>query len=356
MSSSSHGNRNGKRAVQFADEPEGSNNRHKKRPRRDRPNADEADDVDEWQKDDDDDDSGLPSESELLHAKRDRKLKREVGEDDGDDIETTRVDNTTSLLQDKDGSSEIPVDPFNMNAERSDGTGFFDGDTYVFRKRGEQEEPDAWLESMDETKEVAKPRPAAAQSKGGEMDNWSRHQLYAKILPLVGEKETVLQALVRYGNLIKRQEKSGSGVAKASLNDLTEASNALLLQGDVDIYQQTRQDMEKLLPKSNADEATTPKPVVQWEYKGNQDGEIHGPYTTPQMLSWTQAGYFVGDQAVQIRTVRPQGSEPPKSAKEELLSDLMDDSDNDDEANKKAPPVVRGEWASSNDVNFAAYD
>ena len=40
---------------------------------------------------------------------------------------------------------------------------------------------------------------------------------------------------------------------------------------------------------------------VQWEYRGNQDNFIHGPYTTQQMLEWTKAGYFVGAAAVDIR-------------------------------------------------------
>jgi hypothetical protein len=85
-----------------------------------------------------------------------------------------------------------------------------------------------------------------------------------------------------------------------------------------------------------------------WEYKGNQDHQIHGPYTTQEMVGWTQAGYFIGTQAVQIRTVAI-GQAPKASMADELLSDLMDDDDD------KEPLEVRGEWISSNDVNFMAY-
>jgi CD2 antigen cytoplasmic tail-binding protein 2 len=125
------------------------------------------------------------------------------------------------------------------------------------------------------------------------------------------------------------------------------ASSALLLHGDVDIYQKTRKDIMDMVPdQPDAAPAQEPGPVVQWEYKGNQDGEIHGPYSTQEMLGWTQAGYFVGEQAVQIRTVRT-GSASEASTQEELLSDLMDD--------RNGSLSVRGEWLSSNDVNFMAY-
>ena len=65
---------------------------------------------------------------------------------------TTHVDEQTSLLasQEKD---DIAVEPFNMNAEQSDGSGYFDGDTYVFRKHAQDEEPDAWLESLSDGKQ-----------------------------------------------------------------------------------------------------------------------------------------------------------------------------------------------------------
>ena len=35
---------------------------------------------------------------------------------------------------------------------------------------------------------------------------------------------------------------------------------------------------------------------VMWEYRGNEDGAIHGPYTSKQMMEWTSCGYFVGDK------------------------------------------------------------
>jgi CD2 antigen cytoplasmic tail-binding protein 2 len=344
------------KSVRFSGQ-ESATERPKKRPRRELPNRDEDDDVDDWAEDDDDD-TEIPKEHDLVSAKRNRRLKRQgrdFDDDDNDFDEETNIDKVTSLM----AESDVPVEPFNMNAEETDGTGYFDGDTYVFRKRDEEDEPDAWLESLGEDNkqpELARPRSSLEQaSDTNDMDDWSKEELYAKILPLVSDNETILQALVRYGDLIKKQRKDDSSEAlqlsQMALGDLTAASNALLLKGDVDIYQKTRMDLMRMVPDQPL-RLIKDRPKVQWEYKGNQDGEIHGPYTTLEMLAWTQAGYFVGAQAVQIRTIQ-EGEKPYKSTAEELLSDLMDD--NEDEPDEKTAPLVRGDWISSDTVDFTAY-
>jgi hypothetical protein len=64
-------------------------------------------------------------------------------------------------------------------------------------------------------------------------------------------------------------------------------------------------------------------------------------------MSWIQAGYFIGEQAVQIRTISKEAS---KSTVDDLLSDLMDDDEEDGKTEQ-----VKGEWKSSNDVDFSAY-
>lgn len=325
-----------------------------KRPRVERFTQDEDDEIDDWVNDEDDN-QGLPSEKDLVNAKRNRRLKRQGQDFDDDSEDDTNIDNDTSLLAERgngDGGDDddIPVEPFNMKAESTDGSGYFEGDTYVFRRSKEDGEPDAWLDSLnDDNKKATFAKPNVKASDENDADDLTQEELYARILPLVSDSETILQALVRYGNLIKRQPKGETrALSQTALNDLTVASNALLLQGDVDIYQKTRKDIMQMVPDQQANPTPEPGPVVKWEYKGNQDNQIHGPYTTQEMFGWTQAGYFIGAQAVQIRTVT-KGEAPAASMADELLSDLME---NDDE---KEPPEVRGEWISSNDVNFMAY-
>jgi CD2 antigen cytoplasmic tail-binding protein 2 len=231
------------------------------------------------------------------------------------------------------------------------------------------------------TTTIASKRMPAAENEAEDdeedkMDSWTEEELYAKILPLVSPSETVTQALVRYGNLLKRKpgrkksvddDDEAQQLARTALNDLTEASNALLLKGKIDIYQKTRSDLEQLLPGDGEEEAATDgKPrskgdgsstaAVRWEYRGSQDGQIHGPYATRDMLGWIRAGYFVGPSAVSVRTVAAApvaAKERNKSLQEDLLDDLMGDDDDDSE--KKPEEPVRGEWMRSDQVDFTKY-
>jgi CD2 antigen cytoplasmic tail-binding protein 2 len=136
------------------------------------------------------------------------------------------------------------------------------------------------------------------------------------------------------------------------LNDLTGAANALLLKGNVDIYQKTRKELVCQLPPQLGRMKTATKQKALWEYMGNQDGAIHGPFTTEQMHGWIAQGYFVGPTAVQVRSVIEQPKET--SLKDDLLSDLMDD-DDDTAATPSALERVRGDWMQSDQVVFTSY-
>jgi CD2 antigen cytoplasmic tail-binding protein 2 len=374
-----------------------------------RMNADELDDIDEWDAHDDADDDGpvnvnggdsasIPREHELLRAKRERRTKQrsshgseyddnDYDPDGGDINRDTRIDNRTSLA-----SEGIEVEPFHMDNERSDGSGYFDGDTYVFRKapNDASEEPDAWLEGLDEEtkndetsasrrrrtadmlREAERRQEKAKQDKE-RMDEWSEQDLYAKVFSNLGDdNETVMQALVRLGNLFQvkkgsKEEMDSSAAVRTSrqyaqtaFNELTEAANALLLKGKIDIYQMKRPHIRTILPAATDSTANATAAVaVQWEYRGNQDGAIHGLYSTQEMLAWIQAGYFVGPTAVLVRSVQePVETVVEKSMQDDLLSDLMEDDGEEDTAqassgkNTSSKEPVRGEWILSDAVDF----
>lgn len=373
-----------------------------------RMNEDELDDIDEWNPDDDpdDDDNTISvSDRNLREAKSQRRIKRVIGDDDHDDVDTsTRIDNRTSLA-----AEGYEIEPFNMDQERNDGSGYFDGDTYIFRKRNdEDDEPDAWVDSLNDasTKTNGDEKNSDSDIRHGRiimqreelrrrqvaddiddrMDNWSEGDLYAKLLPHLEGNETVMGALIRYGQKfqVKNSNKSNSKinvaatsndteirqVAQDSFNVITEAANALLLKGKIDIYETKKVDIEAIV-KSKLQVETTSAVIpsdsvapncsknavkVQWEYQGNQDGEIHGPFSTEEMLGWVNAGYFVGSMAVQVRSITHQptlAATSDKTIKEDLLSDLLDD---DDDNTIVQPPdqqiVQRGEWILSDEVDF----
>jgi hypothetical protein len=207
---------------------------HQRRPKRQR-----SDDMDE-------DAAGLlPTEHNLMEAKRLRRMQREQGlaasvgsttrwdeeedndhiskyedsdeeeveqleldyndDDDNDNDEHTRerdarMDRSRSLA-----AEGIAIEPFHMNQEQSDGTGYFDGDTYVFRKRNVDEEPDAWLESLAEQQQqqgdnngqdgLASTKAIPLSKEKDErntMDIWTDHALFSKIVTLISDTETVM--------------------------------------------------------------------------------------------------------------------------------------------------------------------
>lgn len=381
------------KSVRFAANVNSSNNR-KKRPhpqndnendeddyeeksKRFRLNEDEMDDVDDWKREDDDDDGGggvVPSEHELLEAKRKRRQKLTEGVDGS----STTINDTTSLA-----TEGITIEPFHMRREESDGTGYFDGDTYVWRKNDPNETPDAWLDSLNDDNNNKNSSAIASLSKardddddeeeneekGESMDDLSKEQLYRKILPLLSGNETVAQAVRRYGKITKQNQqrkKDGAAssaassseaykLAKSCLDELTGCANALLLKGEVDIYDTRRQTVLKYVPLTELTEEDEGKkqPPADWEYMGNQDGKIHGPYTTQQMIGWMSAGYFVGQQKVKIRTIRKK----EMSTEEDLLADLMDDDEElgDNKQNNNDAETVKGEWQWSDEINMTNY-
>mmetsp|Transcript_43145 Transcript_43145/g.73579 ORF Transcript_43145/g.73579 Transcript_43145/m.73579 type:complete len:234 (-) Transcript_43145:35-736(-) len=231
-----------------------------------------------------------------------------------------------------------------------------------------------------------------------------------------------------------KQLKLNMEETRQTVEELTELADALLFGGEANSYDLTRKDwihrfkLERYFPSSsqqkkrpleedamgnevqqqqqakkksrgyfddgasspnandgnNGDttEATKIAPLsaqVMWEYKGNEDGAIHGPYTSKQMHDWTSCGYFVGESAVDIRRVRScsdnKSSEKDAAAQQggddgdaktdvdDLMADLMDDDDDDDanEGDGKTQTKDEGKtggespWMRSDRVDFSLY-
>jgi hypothetical protein len=389
------------------------------------------------------------------------------------------------------GNATCPVEPFNMDAEKEGGMGYFDGDTYIFRqnKKPIDGEEDAWLDgsSDDEEREsgggdilnstaIWKPPSSSKtndQSKRKAKfvsEDDSPEHLGRRLAELLqSDSETVMAALTRYGatmrdlqsqkqiilkrsQLKRRKRKSRSShVAKEedddSTNDkeshvedhsnndaiikelklkvdqtrdtveeLTELADALLFGGETEAYELTKLDwihrykLDENIPMSllaqlkrpmsidniqghtqkksrvgyfdtisnnnktgneeqqhaASDIYLPPKNEVTWEYKGNEDGSIHGPYTSRQMLEWTTCGYFIGESAVDIRRVGSTsvGRDDNKVDVDDLMADLLDDDDDDDDDDNDGKPENNASaaselaslcWMRSDEVDFSSY-
>lgn len=360
----------------------------------------------------------INEERRIRDARSKRALERIAG---GDEFETgsggqstrglinggfdgeEQSDSRYSLLHDpenmKGENNELcPIEPFNMNAEREDGEGYFDGDTYVFRRNRDEGEEDAWLDNLDDEKLTHSDGMASFALRRSDNsdtntqdDNLTKDEIYLQIIELLGiEDETVIQALGRYGNIIKRERKNNndasnpSSSAKRALDRLTELSNLMMMKFEENmIYEKSKKDILESLNSSSTsiskkrgsyfdsendesvkegtevkkrkgaiENATEP---IMWAYKGNQDNEIHGPYTSRQMLDWINAGYFVGAMAVDVYKVDAKESKESKEENnkkevDDLLGDL-EDSDDDSPSNENK----NIEWMRSDQIDFSSY-
>ncbi len=341
--------------------------------------------------------------------------KNEILNDNDDNFQGEEdVDERFSLLHDyNNGNSEsdetnndIPIEPFNLKSEREDGMGYFDGDTYVFRRnRGEDGEDDAWVDTLDDDQnnddsrgtgvrdsnnsnkllQTSSSKSSKQRLESATFDQLTKESAYEQLIPLLAkDDETVMQALGRLGSIVKREKKQKikESSSFSALNKITELCNLFMMKFDDggSIYDCTRGNMQQFLHESDAIEAmnrrkklqsengssndiksSKEQKVVQWEYKGNEDNKIHGPYSTEQMMQWINAGYFVGSMAVDLRIV---GSDRCTSAREtkkeetvdDLLGDLEDSDDEDTPKNAtKADSIQSNNWLRSDQVNFQSY-
>lgn len=449
--------------------------------------------------DDGDGDAAVRTAAEIDEARRSRgRARRREGEHTaGDaDVDASEDDLCMSLITDRGADPDAyesnavehaacPVEPFNMEAEKESGLGYFDGDTYVFRQGGKpvDGEDDAWLDGVGDEEEgetgaeggvggldataVWKPRPVSttqdkrSSRKSTFVDEDATSEDLARRVVALLERgdETVMEALTRYGASLRKLQaqarqmgkrtrlkgrrlsnqqgsEKGQGsspiamptssgamtgtkdlkretdAAREAVEELTELADALLFGGEVDAYDQPRRvwirrfGLERHLPlaptkrplapadaapakkksrgyfedvgvnekEGGAEKATTTEPrmmEVMWEYRGNEDGAVHGPYTSRQMWEWMSRGYFVGESAVDIRRVGGNhselsgkesvgnGSRDDETDAEDLLADLLEgDDDGEDNSAAKESPGAHGAvslWMRSDKVDFRSY-
>ena len=451
------------------------------------------------QQDDDDDDEGQQGQD-----------KGKEGFDLNGN-QSTNKNNNNNNNSEKQKQEACPIEPFNMTSEREDGSGYFDGDTYVFRRGNPDEEEDAWLDQLDD-KETSSSNinvnvnvnvkkqssiattttsntnantnaNAARDAHTRAMNEMTKEQIYDELIPLLAtDSESILQALGRYGSIIKRETKQlkllrkkqakdqtlesqsqsqsqsqsrshshsqmqpkpqnanikkETSASTKALNRLTELSNVCMMKyDDTAIYDRDRAYFTNILGISDANEAmkrkrsyfsgadanvdvdvdadadvdagmndvdhgvaakrsrgeadadndtdadtrkdndaatninTHASKDIQWEYRGNEDNAIHGPYKTQEMMEWIKAGYFVGPMAVDVRMISRDAvdtndingckDEPASKSKEEVVDDLLgdledSDDENDNEGETGIDSAIASEWQRSDEIDFSKY-
>ena len=287
----------------------------------------------------------------------------------------------------------IPIEPFNLIQEREEGDGYFDGDTYVFRKKGGNHEVDAWVDNLDSDYKSKFEAEYNTLDKNKKLKSSTKimistNEILTRILNLMNtDQETIEEAIKRLGkekskikkqNKIKNSNQDSSVLRRIddSLSQIIDYANSLLMRNDGfnDIYQYTKHRISTMLFSRSADvqKVEIKKEVISklthnyfhdekdenqqtessqdqwdWFYKGNGDNQIHGPFTTQEMLAWTKGGYFVGDNAVDISFRKKCAN---NKQNEKGVNDLMDDLLSDDEGKEKET-----RWVRSDKINFSNF-
>lgn len=369
----------------------------------------------------------------IRDAKSERALRRVAGDDakEFDDDEKSHssgggrgdqfqgeeeTDNRYSLAmggkntdQDKE---QCPIEPFNMRSEREDGSGYFDGDTYVFRRHNDDdEEEDAWLKNLNEkdqnkstnedtfsvaaslSRKRSKPGSGSTDKSSNMNMSLTKEEVYQKMaLLLAKDDETVLQALSRYGSIIKREKKQGISSAGSSsrkaLDEITELCNVCMMKFDdgASIYERGKKYMSNHMLENGSNDISkrklntyfqdqskskrfkadqkpeegrteigpsSKKESTKWEYRGNEDNKIHGPFTTEQMIGWIKAGYFVGEMAVDTRIISGEHPDSTVEKKDVDVDDLLDDLESDDDVTNTMDSDET--WLRSDKIDFLKY-
>ena len=289
-------------------------------------------------------------------------------EDEGDDGKVVDEDNYVLTEEDLDGQEDdtiyfdegTKITPFNLKEEMEEG--HFDSEGNYFLKK-EEDIRDEWLDGVDwqKIKQPGENLPAN-NSDFEDADETDKADMLRQMTELVQPGETVLKALRRLGG----KQKGGKATSSASsrlkakkqkLEPKSEAENAeekakflkltgladqLLQGGDFGIYQDTQEKLAhklKVLEKGKQEQEeddlleaafkagggvseggedqketsmeTEAKEEdgsqVIWEYKwtNDKDGQLFGPFTSADMLAWSEEGYF--QDGVFCRKVDPKG-------------------------------------------------
>lgn len=280
--------------------------------------------------------------------KRRQPIKRHTLDSDEEESEDENILNAEDIEGEEDGvnrqEGEQKMSAFNMQEEMEEG--HFDKDGH-FIWNNEKEIRDNWLDNIDWQKikhiEGAEDKyNIAAAGLGDESDsddpneNFDEISLYKSMLQYMNPKETVSKAIKRLGSVnmklssverLKRK-KAGTLPDNKEVIHLTELANKILTkQGNMDIYQETfeqisskvenkekkknvlnsdaeldmftdafeEKEKEKLASSEEASQIlqTSKEPGLMWEFKWkSEDENLHGPYSTSQMIKFSKEKYF----------------------------------------------------------------
>jgi len=277
-----------------------------------------------------------------------QEFGRGSGEESGDEDsggESDEPEDEDEAERRKKAGMGYELSSFNMREEMEEGK--FSADGMYVRNFDPHALHDRWMDGLGE-REIRLARKRKRRQERAQMERMREEErelemlggkdaVEKEVLAMLKKGETVLEALQRLGARAKqskaKQQTSSAAVSSRTVeasqdsgaatmdkrpNDveqLTHLASTLLSLGDTDIYSRTYEELVRSVRRAgNVNPSWVPPSAdVKYEYKWDvpgstgTEGQIFGPYSEEDMLSWYKASYF-GLTGEKVK-VRPVGGE-----------------------------------------------
>ncbi|RPA83561.1 hypothetical protein BJ508DRAFT_413242 [Ascobolus immersus RN42] len=281
-----------------------------------------------------------------------------TGEGTGVNVVPDDVEPSDPESMEEDGEGHVPkkqktkkkapkIEPFHMSNEMEEGA-FDETGNYVRNARDAEELHDNWLAGVKKA-DIAKAKAAHEAREKIRIDKEKSekaiptYEILAVLITSLERGETVIEALGRVGSGMKRkrtqvnwrekrkakkagvedappkdaemteappetEEEKADRLKKELVEKITEAADRLLTRGQTEIYDKTREELQRQYRALTGDDwvdTSTAGPGqeqenfenAQWEYRwtDNRDsGAVYGPFGTAEMRAWYTHGFFEG--------------------------------------------------------------
>lgn len=216
---------------------------------------------------------------------------------DGLDVDLSRAKKYTPKME-----------SFNLKQDLEEGK-FDQEGNFVKNAQDEKEHQDLWLDGVSK-KDIAAAKRAQQSRKESAAAKpiISKVELLQQLSEVLQSGESSLAALARLGKERKKLNGDEKKAMVQQIEQLTEYCDALLSRDMSNIYDMTREEVQKeycLLTgqsvkdlKRKVDEIEDEQ--EEWVFRWAEGEEVHGPFTSSMMKGWSE-GYFT--DAVQVRKV-----------------------------------------------------
>ncbi|KAI5809103.1 hypothetical protein DFH27DRAFT_542490 [Peziza echinospora] len=304
-----------------------------------------------------DDIEGQESDNEEDHVTLGDSLGKGKGkgkmDDDSEDSEEEKA--PVAPMDPELGAAHSHANPqlsaFNMRSEMDEGR--FDSAGNFIRNAADADAMhDSWLDASNTSKrqmrlarEAAEKRAEEAKARRLQEDSIITSEVLSSLISELETGETILEALARLGKCMVRKKKlpkkknthkqsestenhmeedkdeENNRKLKATIEKITEAADAMLGRGQLEIYEATREFLLRLYKRETGDEyvesgrksPTTSQAITdqqdaaqahsseptKWEYRWTDTqredhGTVYGPFGGQEMAAWNTHGFFEG--------------------------------------------------------------